>query len=241
MAAAAALAAAPAALADTLQYTGPAFGSYYGTYTVHDSIPGPLVNVTAYAGAFQMTDKSGSTLPVGSSFMAWCVDIYDDMNTSSAGTGYTLKSGTTFYSGTNSYMATDLERLASYVFDNSLLTNNIASAAFQLAVWEIADEAGGTSKYNVTSGDFYATIYYNSASPNVLATANTWLGVVTTGTYAIDQQLNVWQQNIAGTTQNLAVFAPVPEPSTSLMLLAGLGLMGFVAKRRRGRLPEDRE
>ena len=32
---------------------------------------------------------------------------------------------------------------------------------------------------------------------------------------------------------NAAIFAPIPEPETYAMLLAGLGLMGFVARRRR--------
>lgn len=35
--------------------------------------------------------------------------------------------------------------------------------------------------------------------------------------------------------QDLAVFAPIPEPETYAMMLAGLGLQGFIARRRMGR------
>jgi hypothetical protein len=34
---------------------------------------------------------------------------------------------------------------------------------------------------------------------------------------------------------SLAVFAPVPEPSTYAMMLAGIGAVGFIARRRRGK------
>jgi len=43
----------------------------------------------------------------------------------------------------------------------------------------------------------------------------------------------VWQEVPGHPTQDLAVFAPVPEPQTYAMMLAGLGLMGFVARRRK--------
>jgi len=223
--AAAAVMAAQAASADTLKYDGAWFGSYSGTYAIHDTNP---INfgVTAYAGGFKMTNTSVNP---NNTFMAWCVDIYDDMNTGS--TSYTLKSGTDFYSGAQAYMATDLSRLASWVFDNNLLTNGAASAAFQLAVWEIVDDAAGHGSYDVTSGDFSATT--GSSWASVLGMANDWLAVVNDGSYGIDRQLSVWQQDVAGSTQNLAVFAPVPEPGIVAMLLSGLGLMGFVARRRK--------
>jgi hypothetical protein len=217
------IAAATPVAADTLKYDGAWFGSYYGTYTITDSAP-YRAPVSVYAGAFKMTDISGSTLPVGTSFMALCIDIYHFVSSS---TSYTLRSGDAFYSGA-SYKATDLERLASYVFDNGLLTNGAQSAAFQLAAWEIVSDRAGTGSYDVYGGDFRVT----GGSSEVRSLANSWLGIVNAGQYDISQNLSVWQQDIAGSTQDLAVFAPVPEPETYMLLLAGLGLMGFVARRR---------
>lgn len=37
------------------------------------------------------------------------------------------------------------------------------------------------------------------------------------------------------TAQDQLYISPVPEPETYAMLLAGLGLMGFVARRRRAK------
>jgi PEP-CTERM motif len=216
--AAAMLAAAQGVWADTLAYDGPWFSPYYGTYTISDTNPSPGVDVTAYAGAFKMTDTN-----TNNTFMAWCVDIYDNMNTQSPWASYTLTSGADFY-GAGSHIITDLERLASYASDNGLLTGSAASAAFQLAVWEIVNEASGS--YGLSTGDFQVT---NSST--VRNTADSWLSA--SAGWGIDQQLSIWQQDVAHSTQNLAVFAPVPEPGIVVMLISGLGLMSFVARRRK--------
>jgi hypothetical protein len=214
------------AKADTLKYGGAWFAPYSGGFTIRDSSP-VRDPVTVYAGAFKMTDMTGPTLPAGSTFMAWCVDIYDFIASSAS---YSRESGADFYSSTT-YKAADLERLASYVFDNGLLTNNMQSAAFQIAAWEVVNELAGTGSYNATSGDFRVT----SGNASVLGLANGWLGIVNDGTYGITQSLSVWQDAHGG-TQDLAVFAPIPEPETYAMLLAGLALMGFVARRRQRNL-----
>lgn len=220
----AALAVTPAG-ADTLKFDDAWFAPFYGSYTITDSEP-YRSPVTVKAGAFEMIDTSGTTLPKDSSFMAWCVDIYHFISPS---TSYTLVSGDDFYSSA-SYKATDLERLASYVFDNGLLTNNFQSAAFQLAVWEIVNDRASTGNYDVDDGDFKVT----SGDAGVRGLAQSWLNVVDAGTYAISQELSVWRQNYPASTQDLAVFAPIPEPETYAMLLAGLLVMGFVARRRTG-------
>lgn len=67
------------------------------------------------------------------------------------------------------------------------------------------------------------------------------LSVAVTGLFAAQPVLadtrtdttNVSAQNTAGSTQKLALVAPSPEPDTYAMMLAGLGLMGFVARRRK--------
>jgi len=216
------------AAADTLKYGGAWFGTYDGTFKIADTLPGPVVSLNVSAGAFKMTDVTGPTLAKGSTFMAWCVDIYHFLNTSASGASYQAVAGNAFYSGASAYKVTDLERLASYVFDKQLLTNATQSAAFQLATWEIINEVKGFA-YNIGLNDFKVT----SGDATAIALANQWLGVVNGHSYALDQKLGIWQQTIAGSTQDLAVFAPVPEPENYAMLAAGLALMGFIARRRR--------
>jgi len=230
---AALVSAAPAA-ADTLRYDGAWFGSFHSSYTLRDSNPSAL-SVGASSGAFRMTDVSGPTLAAGTSFMAWCVDIYHRLSTGSAGDSYNLRTAEQFY-GTGSSTITRLQQLASYVVGNdgnpstntlqTALTGSLQSAAFQLAVWEIVNEA--TTTLNVNSGDFYVT----GGSSTVRTLANTWL--TSSAGAAITQTMSVWEGG--NSTQDLAVFAPIPEAETYAMLLAGLGLMGFVARRRRRNL-----
>ena len=43
----------------------------------------------------------------------------------------------------------------------------------------------------------------------------------------------MWRADRQGSTQDLAVYAPIPEPETYALLLAGLGLLGVVARRRK--------
>jgi len=254
---------AQGAAADTLKYGGAAFPNYDGSYTLRDSNPTSF-SVTGNAGGFKITDVSGPTLPAGKTFVGWCIDIYDTMYTGSSGKSYREVNGANFfgsaytngpttYSSSTSYINKDLERLASYVFDKTTSSfaagtvwsnghtyaSNVQSAAFQLAIWEIVDEksggvrTNGAANYNVNSGDFYVT----GGDSNARTLANLWLNWLDGSTalnYAIDQDLQVWQQTTPHTTQNLAMFVPtVPEPETYAMLMAGLGLMGFVARRRK--------
>jgi hypothetical protein len=228
--AAASLFTAGAASADTLRYDGAWFGSYFGAYNIRDTLPS-AVNINVSAGAFRMTDTSGPTVPAGTSFMAWCVDIRHLLNTGSS--SYSLEDGAAFLGG---LVAARLERLASYVVAadgnaatttlQSTLTGSQQSAAFQLAVWEVVNE-GSASSYNVNSGDFYVS----SGDASVRTLANNWLNGAMSWAGTTTQSLNVWAG--PNSTQDLGVFAPIPEPETYAMLLAGLGLMGFVARRRR--------
>ena len=211
-AAVAGLFAAQPAMADNLTFNGFANGSVSATiYNTPSPVGGNPTTVSA--GGFSMTNTTA-----GGTFQAWCVDIFSWLRTSS--TPYTLTAGSTFFDSTK---ATALERLAS----NNLasVTGNASnSAAFQLAVWEIVNET--TSSYNISSGTFYAT-----SSAATVTVANTMLSGL--GTATPTMTLSVWKEVPNYTTQDLAVFAPVPEPETYAMMLSGLGLMGFVARRRK--------
>ena len=201
------------AAADTLTWGG--FTNGYARVDFSRVTPAGTLNNIA-AGQFLMTNVNTST-----TFKAWCADAFPDL---AASQGYTLQSASAFYTSLgDAGKATALSYLAS----NSLasVTDADHSAAFALAVWEIVNEISG-SGYSLTGGNFTAT----SANSNVLTYASSMLGNLS-GT--ITMTANIWAQDNPGTTQDLVVFAPVPEPETYAMMLAGLGMMGFVVRRRK--------
>lgn len=204
------------ASADVLKYSGPAYGGYISTtgLTITTSPPFP-VTTAPLAGGISMQNLTTG----GGTFAAWCVDIYSWLNTSSSGANYTLTSGTSFFAGSLNTVTT-LERLASQYLASVSTASD--SGAFQLAVWEIVYETSGS--YDLRSGNFYV-----DSPDNPIDTANKWLANL--GNSAPTMTLGVWASS---SSQDLAVFAaPVPEPEIYAMLGVGLGVMGFVARRRK--------
>jgi hypothetical protein len=89
------------------------------------------------------------------------------------------------------------------------------------------------SAYDATTGA-YSTVYTGVSTTS--GTTDTWSLVandLTSGTYALTVTGTV-VGNAGGTyAGDLAInVSPVPEPATYGMLMAGLGLMGFVARRK---------
>lgn len=204
------------AAADVLQYSGPAFGGYISTtgLTITTSSPVPVTSAPLAGGISMRNLTTG-----GGTFAAWCVDVSSWLNTSSSGANYTLTSGTSFFAGSLSTV-TALERLASQYLLPSMTVAE--SGAFQLAVWEIVYESSGA--YDLRSGNFFV-----DSPDNPIDTANKWLANL--GNSTPTMTLGVWAST---SSQDLAVFAaPVPEPEIYAMLGVGLGLMGFVARRRK--------
>ncbi len=216
------------AMADSLNFD---WLYYPGPDTVHIVNASPSVAEYVYSGGFKMEDTTGAwtiggvTTAKNASFMAWCIDIYDNMQS----TDYTLKSGPNYgpisHNTLTSAKVLELERLASN--DLSKVTDAKTSSAFQLAAWEIMAEKGST--LNVSNGTF--SVYGDALGADTLA--NSWLGSL--GTAAPTEQLYIWSANTPGNTQDLAVFAPVPEPETYAMMLAGLGLLGGMARWRKAK------
>ncbi len=99
------------------------------------------------------------------------------------------------------------------------VTDATTSAAMQLAVWEIIYDNG----MNVNSGSGFAVTAGSSAARTQ---ANTWLaGLASSNHQYIAQRLY-------NPTYQDQLVVTVPEPETYAMFLAGLGMMGFVARRR---------
>jgi hypothetical protein len=153
------------------------------------------------------------------SFETYCVDLYQHI---SFGTMYPEYSAPgTGHLFANSRAYTDLGRL--YATAGSIDTS-VREAAFQIAVWEIAYE---TTDGPYALGSGHATFTGGSAeSSGALTLASTWLGALGDGP---GRSILVLE---SGDHQDV-IYAPVPEPETYALFLAGLGMMGFMARRRR--------
>lgn len=135
------------------------------------------------------------------------------------------------------------------LYNNSLVNGSNAANNGIIAINGLDTDYATDSSYfydfgaggNANLGAYLGTSYFDSFVPSVnemdgVTTAKFWAvakaaGAMNVGipTYADVSEGSVWSLNAA----NELVYAPVPEPETYAMLLAGLGLMGVVARRRR--------
>ena len=118
-----------------------------------------------------------------------------------------------FYNATQTHL---LQRLWYNAFAASTVNGaNAATAAYQYAVWEITNDAGfldlANGNIKVTGGALLTDV-------NSLLTAANTVGPET--------QLYLLKN---ATFQDLLI--PVPEPTTWAMLLAGLGMLGFISRK----------
>ena len=214
----------PAVAASTLTFTGFEYGSVDVTFGTGLPVP-PAAVTHASAGAFNANVNGGPT------FEAFCVDIWQTLGFNQ---NYSLGVGSTYtYRPSMLGYVTNAGAFTQGTLDNlsrlyteahaSIIGNATNSAAFQVALWEIAFETPGN--YNLTSGNFHAT-----SPAGVTSVANGWL--TNLAAFAPVYSISGY---VSATNQDVIVFHPVPEPGTYAMMLAGLGLMGFVARRRRGR------
>lgn len=157
-------------------------------------------------------------------FQSFCVDIFSSFSFAVSSTDI-LKPATII----SSRAAADLGRLYTnhHAAINSRSSSGTNESAFQLAVWEIVNEGSGS--YSLSNGGFKAT-----GTGSTLA--QTWLAELGTAS-ANNYNANIWTVQSMITTgkgyaQDVVVFAPVPEAQTYAMMLAGLGLIGFSARRR---------
>jgi hypothetical protein len=122
-------------------------------------------------------------------------------------------------------------------------SNSVAAAAFALLVWEISHEnlngAGATATDILNSGaislDFGA---FQLTSPGsltgdkaaVYAQAQSWIATMVANSATL-RNYGIYGLTNPSAQDHVGVLVPVPAPA----LLAGLGLMGVVAGRRRSR------
>lgn len=154
----------------------------------------------------------------GTSFLAFCIDPFQ--YSSGSPSQYNVSSSLT--SLLSASQAADVSRLYSQSYA-STTGSALNSAAFQLALWELANDNG-----DLSSGAVRATDPNNAA---VLAAGsminNARNGVAGPTQYSFNLYTHPTRQDF------LVTVSAVPEPESYAMLLAGLGLMGAVVRRRK--------
>ena len=188
---------------------------------------------TVGAGEFDVSLNGSPT------FEAICTDIFHSLSFGKNYSDWTISTAATLYTDERAKALGKLWTLAHDGAGNDSHQSNAKSAAFNLAVWEIVYEStrvSGNLVFNLGSGAFQGG---NSAT----SVAQGWLNAIqvpgntiaVTPLYALHSigGPSYWKDGkyIDGTiTQDL--LTPVPEPETYAMFLAGLGMMGAVARRR---------
>lgn len=174
-------------------------------YTTPD---GKLASTLAIASGATYAPALFNTLNLttGASFLAYCVE-------QSQGA----------VSATHSYVASafggsaEVQELYDRFFDTSITTQQ-GAVAFQLALWDLT---GGTP---VTGYSFVGVAGASS-------TAADWISTVRADNdpFAQKYTLTLWSNSAQ---QDVLQATPVPEPETYALMLAGLGAIGMIARRR---------
>lgn len=206
----------------------PAGFAYDGSLTMSNyAYPSALgFSITGHssvgAGGFSASyDKNFAAAPAATSFVSYCIDLAQTFSWNTPINNIVERTPLSLF---GAFKAGALDRLYTQHFAAS--TTPTLSAAFQLSVWEIVTEttASTYATLGLTTGTFVATAGDSTAR----TTADTWLhnlGAGNSGGYTLTALTTA-------TNQDQMMATPVPEPQTYVMLLAGLGLMGFVARRR---------
>ncbi len=171
----------------------------------------------------------------------------------------TTESGSVSWDGTSNVTTGDTQAI-----NNTLALSSLGTSASDLRIIFNASEPGNVANNSVTLDNLVATIYsptgtalWNSGSFSSITFPTTDNGTGTAGfSFGLDATQSAQAQTFFDGANRLGLSAvassatgghetffattaqasPVPEPETYGMLLAGLGIVGFVSRRRRNNL-----
>ncbi len=170
-----------------------------------------------FAGFQNIEVQWGSNPP--STFQALCIDPFQYSSLSFS--TYDAPNPATFFGTLGPTKAAEIVTLYNHGYAGTV-GNNQNAAAFQLALWEIANDDG-----NLNTG--LVQVNANTA-PWLIGGAQTLLNAQVNPSVPSQYNFTIYHSELQ---QDYIVATPVPEPGTYAMFLAGLGLMGVIARRRR--------
>lgn len=180
-------------------------------------------------GRFKMTGVDNATMK-SVTFETYCIDIFNYLHTG------TFEIQT--FALADAVKQMQVQKLLGHTAGfidaaATLAAKKDTSAAIQMAVWEIINEAG-TSGYSLGTGQFRIDGSYGTVNPAARAIAQGYLdnmaGWAQPSGYGYRMMSAINPQN---NQRQIFLAAGVPEPSAWALLIAGFGVVGGAMRTRR--------